>query len=180
MLGLREGATQKAAVATGLLNDLVERGLSTDRPLLFLVDGAPASRRALRDLYGALGVVQRCQAHKYRHVLGHLPERLLANMGRALRTAWGLQSRGAGEAGPGATGPITGNRASGARRRSGRVLTVYFCTNRVGTQPAAVASLFGRQAGTGTVERQELTEPADATRLTSTDMYRILFYAQSI
>ena len=92
VLGLREGATETAAVATGLLNDLVTRGLPTDRTMLFIIDGAPALRRAISDLYGALGVVQRCQFHKWRNVLGHLPERLHASVGQALRTAWGLQS----------------------------------------------------------------------------------------
>ena len=49
MLGLREGATETAAVATGLLNDLVTRGLPTDRTMLFIIDGAPALRRAISD-----------------------------------------------------------------------------------------------------------------------------------
>ena len=41
VLGLREGATETAAVASGLLSDLVARGLPTDRTLLFVIDGAP-------------------------------------------------------------------------------------------------------------------------------------------
>ncbi|MCY3837681.1 MAG: transposase, partial [Gammaproteobacteria bacterium] len=70
----------------------VTRGLPTDRTMLFLVDGAQALRRAISDIYGPLALIQRCQAHKYRNVLGHLPERLHANVSRALRTAWDLQS----------------------------------------------------------------------------------------
>ena len=92
VLGLREGATETAAVSKALLNDLVTRGLPTERAMLFLVDGAAALRRAISDVYGTLGVVQRCQSHKYRNVLGHLPERLHASVERALRTAWDLQS----------------------------------------------------------------------------------------
>lgn len=57
VLGLREGATETAAVSTALLNDLVTRGLPTDRAILFLVDGSAALRRALSDVYGSLGVV---------------------------------------------------------------------------------------------------------------------------
>ena len=90
VLGLREGATETAAVSTALLNDLVTRGLPTERAMLFLVDGAAALRRAISDVYGSLGVVHRCQVHKYRNVLGHLPERMHASVGRALRTAWDL------------------------------------------------------------------------------------------
>ena len=44
VLGLREGATETAAVASGLLSDLVTRGLPTDRTLLCVIDGAPRGR----------------------------------------------------------------------------------------------------------------------------------------
>ena len=37
-------------------------------------------------------MVQRCQVHKYRNVIGHLPERLHASVGKALRDAWNLDS----------------------------------------------------------------------------------------
>ena len=63
VLGLREGATETAAVTTGLLSDLVTRGLPTDRTLLFLIDGAQGLRRAITDVFGSRGVVQRCQVH---------------------------------------------------------------------------------------------------------------------
>ena len=92
VLGLREGATETAAVASGLLSDLVMRGLPTDQALLFVIDGAPGLRRAISDVFGSLGVVQRCQVHKIRNVIGHLPERLHASVGKALRDAWDLDS----------------------------------------------------------------------------------------
>lgn len=62
-LALRERATENAAVAKALLEDLVERGLSTEQATLFMIDGSKALRRAIRDVFGALGVVQRCQVH---------------------------------------------------------------------------------------------------------------------
>ena len=92
VLGLREGATETAAVTTGLLSDLVTRGLATDRTLLFVIDGAAGLRRAINDVFGSRGVVQRCQVHKLRNVMGHLPERLHASVGKALRDAWELDS----------------------------------------------------------------------------------------
>ena len=64
VLGLREGSTENARVARGLLSELVERGLTTERSMLFVIDGAKALRRAIADVYGELGLVQRCQAHK--------------------------------------------------------------------------------------------------------------------
>ena len=88
VLGLREGSTENARVARGLLSELVERGLTTERSMLFVIDGAKALRRAIADVYGELGLVQRCQAHKGRNVLGHLPESTHASVTRALRDAW--------------------------------------------------------------------------------------------
>jgi transposase-like protein len=63
VLGLREGTTENASVAKALLSDLVNRGLPADRPLLFVVDGAKALRKAIRDVFGEAGVVHRCQLH---------------------------------------------------------------------------------------------------------------------
>src|SRR6185437_13301525 len=39
VLGLREGATENVAACKELLADLIERGLPTDRALLFIIDG---------------------------------------------------------------------------------------------------------------------------------------------
>lgn len=92
VLGLREGATENARVATALLADLVERGLGTERAVLFVIDGAKALRRAIADVYGKLGLVQRCQFHKLRNILGHLPESMHSSIARALRDAWHAES----------------------------------------------------------------------------------------
>ena len=95
VLGLREGTTENATVAKALLADLVERGLFADRAVLFVVDGAKALRKAIRQVYGELGVVQRCQEHKRRNVLDHLPEFMRASVERVLRQAWDLSDAGA-------------------------------------------------------------------------------------
>ncbi len=87
-LGLREGTTENAAVAKALLSELVERGLRTERRLLFVIDGAKALRKALRECFGGLAVVQRCQVHKLRNVLEHLPERLRPSVAKAMHQAW--------------------------------------------------------------------------------------------
>jgi hypothetical protein len=51
-------------VATALLADLVERGLPTERAMLFVIDGAKALRKAVREVFGDLALVQRCQQPK--------------------------------------------------------------------------------------------------------------------
>src|SRR5207244_1780473 len=73
-LGLWEGSTENATVATALLSDLVERGLDPEQGILFVIDGAKALRKAIRNVFGE-APVQRCLRHKERNVLEHLPER---------------------------------------------------------------------------------------------------------
>lgn len=88
VLGLREGTTENASVARALLSDLVNRGLPADRPLLFVIDGAKALRKAIRDVFGEAGVVHRCQIHKIRNVLEHLPQHMHATVRRAMNDAY--------------------------------------------------------------------------------------------
>ena len=74
-LGLWEGSTENATVATALLSDLVERGLDpAQEGILFVIDGAKALRQAIRLVFGE-APIQRCVRHKERNVLEHLPER---------------------------------------------------------------------------------------------------------
>lgn len=88
VLGIREGSTEKTQVVRALLSELIERGLDADAPRLWVIDGAKALRRAITETFGESALVQRCQEHKRRNVLDHLPEELHASVGRALRDAW--------------------------------------------------------------------------------------------
>jgi len=90
ILGLREGATENSRVAKALLRDLIDRGLSQEQARLFVIDGSKAIRTAIRKIFGHLGVVQRCQLHKQRNVLGHLPEHLHASVKSILAEAWAM------------------------------------------------------------------------------------------
>jgi putative transposase len=86
-LGLWEGSSENATVATALLSDLVERGLDPEQGILFVIDGAKALRKAIRSVFGE-APVQRCVRHKERNVLYHLPERDRPLVKRRLRKAW--------------------------------------------------------------------------------------------
>ena len=86
-LGLWEGSTENATVATALLSDLVERGLDPEQGILFVVDGAKALRKAIRAVFGEVPV-QRCIRHKEHNVLEHLPERERPLVKTRLRKAW--------------------------------------------------------------------------------------------
>ena len=90
VLGLREGDTENSRVAKALLRDLVERGLDPERARLFVIDGAKALRSAIRKIFGDLGVVQRCQLHKQRNILGHLPDGMQESVKAILKEAWSL------------------------------------------------------------------------------------------
>jgi putative transposase len=86
-LGLWEGSTENATVATSLLSDLVERGLDPEQGMLFVIDGAKALRKAIRSVFGEVPV-QRCVRHKERNVTDHLPERDRPIVRARLRKAW--------------------------------------------------------------------------------------------
>jgi transposase-like protein len=65
-LGLWDGSTENATVATALLSDLVERGLDPEQGILFVIDGAKALRKAIRTVFGE-APVHRCVRHKERN-----------------------------------------------------------------------------------------------------------------
>lgn len=92
-LGLWLGATENAAVCGQLLDNLVERGLDPQQPYLFVIDGSKALRKAIRDRFGKLGLVQRCQEHKRRNVLRHLPKQLQTTTSRSMREAYKSRSK---------------------------------------------------------------------------------------
>ena len=74
VLGVEEGSTENAALCRRLLSNLVERGLDVERARLVVVDGGKGVRRAVKEVFGSWAVVQRCQVHKLRNVIEHLPE----------------------------------------------------------------------------------------------------------
>ena len=88
VLGLREGSTESTRVVRSLLSDLIDRGLDADCARLWVIDGGKALRRAIVDCFGQRALVQRCQEHKRRNVVEHLPQELHAGVGRAMRAAW--------------------------------------------------------------------------------------------
>jgi putative transposase len=73
-LGVWDGSTENAAVCQSLLADLQSRGLRTDRSVLVILDGSKALHKAVAQTFGQAALIQRCQVHKLRNVLQHLPE----------------------------------------------------------------------------------------------------------
>jgi putative transposase len=88
-LGLWEGSTENATLCQSLLTNLQSRGLRTRRSVLVILDGSKALHRAVRDTFGDLALIQRCQVHKLRNVLDHLPERQRPWVKAILHRAYG-------------------------------------------------------------------------------------------
>jgi putative transposase len=86
-LALAEGATENATVVRDLLAGLRDRGLEVTRPLLVVVDGAKALRRAVLDVFDH-PVVQRCQLHKLRNVTDRLPDAVASTVAKRMRRAY--------------------------------------------------------------------------------------------
>jgi len=74
ILGIRQGATENATVVGELLGDLVERGFDFTVTRLYVLDGGKALSAAVKAHAGESALIQRCQVHKRRNVLEHLPE----------------------------------------------------------------------------------------------------------
>jgi putative transposase len=88
LLGVRQGATENAAVCTALLESLCERGLDTSRPMLLVLDGAKALRAAVKRVWGDKALIQRCQVHKKRNVQEHLPQKHWEALSQQLHAAY--------------------------------------------------------------------------------------------
>ncbi len=91
VLGLRQGATENTTVVKQLLEDLQTRGLDFQVPRAYVLDGAKALHAAVRNLAGPCAVVQRCQVHKIRNVVGHLPEEHQMAVRVKLRNAYQMR-----------------------------------------------------------------------------------------
>jgi putative transposase len=88
VLGVRQGATENAAVCTALLEDLQQRGLDTSQPTLLVLDGAKALHAAVKRVWGRGALIQRCQVHKKRNVREHLPQKHWDELSRQLYAAY--------------------------------------------------------------------------------------------
>lgn len=92
IMGFREGATENSQVCLELLEDMVKRGLNVDRPMLVVMDGSKALRCAVEHFFGNGAQVQRCQIHKRRNVVDHLPGHYHAEYERKIKAAYAMNN----------------------------------------------------------------------------------------
>lgn len=93
VLGLAEGASENQVVVKGLLEELVQRGLKSDRKYLFVIDGSKALRSAIEAVFGSEQPVQRCRNHKVENVSGYLPKELRDQVKAVMRAAFRLPAK---------------------------------------------------------------------------------------
>jgi putative transposase len=96
-LSLVEGSTENTTLVTDLIVGLRERGLDVTRPILVVIDGSKALRRAVLDVFDR-PVIGRCQLHKIRNVRDRLPEKLRSVVTARMRRAYHADSALAAEA----------------------------------------------------------------------------------
>jgi putative transposase len=90
VLGLRQGATENATVVGELCAELEERGVDFQQRRLYVLDGAKALSAAVKKRAGEAAVIQRCQLHKRRNVLAHLPDQHQPFIEQKLIAAWNM------------------------------------------------------------------------------------------
>jgi transposase-like protein len=151
VLGLREGATENAAACKELLADLAERGLPTERALLFIIDGAKALHKAITDTFGTRALIRRCREHKKRNVTAALPERMRAQTRSTMSQAYAT-----------------------AEPKRARQLLEHLARSLEREYPGAAASLREGLEETLTIMRLDLAESLTRV-LSSTNLIENLF-----
>ena len=90
VLGLWPGATENAVVCSALLDNLIERGLSTKEKYLFVLDGSKALKKAVKSRFGENALIRRCRIHKERNIKKYLPKQHHKLLELKLKSAWGM------------------------------------------------------------------------------------------
>jgi len=89
LLSLAVGDKESRACWEAFLEDMKRRGLS--EPLLVVLDGNTGVRKAVRHKWAG-SLVQRCQVHKLRNVLGKLPHLARPTLKKLIRRAFTARS----------------------------------------------------------------------------------------
>lgn len=87
-IGLRHCNIEDKTLVTAMLVDLVDRGLDYSGGLLVTIDTAEALATAVREVFGDLTLIDRCQLHKQRNIEGHLPKSERSRVHRSLAEAF--------------------------------------------------------------------------------------------
>ncbi len=88
LMGFVQTATENRKVCAALLRELVDRGLRIELGLLVVTDGAKGLHAAVREVFEAAALLQRCQWHKRENVLEYVPTQHRGRFRRQLQAAY--------------------------------------------------------------------------------------------
>ncbi len=88
LLGIIQSGTENHVVCRDLLLRLINRGMKYDQGLLCVLDGAKGFRKAINEVFGAYGIMQRCQWHKRENIVEYLPKSVQPGIRRKLQAAY--------------------------------------------------------------------------------------------
>jgi len=86
-MGFVETTTENAQAVKGLLQNLIHRGLSFERGILCVIDGAKGLYKAVKEVFGECAAIQRCQWHKRENVTSYLSDKDKPRYRRLLKRA---------------------------------------------------------------------------------------------
>jgi len=92
ILGMIQAATENHKVCKDFLYGLIERGLKYNNGLLCIIDGAKGLQKAINEVFGNKGIVQRCQWHKRENVLSYLPKGMQEQFRNKLQRAYNKET----------------------------------------------------------------------------------------
>jgi transposase-like protein len=88
LLGFVEANTENHRVAQGFIQQLMDRGLKTDREILFIIDGAKGLYKGIKSLLAEKALIQRCQWHKRENVVSYLSKEQARRFRQKLQAAY--------------------------------------------------------------------------------------------
>lgn len=88
LLGVIQSGSENNTVCKDFLKKLINRGLKYEQGLLCIIDGAKGFRKAITEVFGINGIVQRCQWHKRENILKYLPKKIQREFRSKLQAAY--------------------------------------------------------------------------------------------
>lgn len=89
-LSMRQGGTENAGVINSMFDEMENRGLQKERPILFVIDGSKAIHSAITKRFDNC-FIQRCREHKKRNIIDHAPEKMKDEVERRINEAYAEQ-----------------------------------------------------------------------------------------
>lgn len=88
LLGIIQSGTENHKVCRDFLKGLIDRGLRYEQGLLCVIDGAKGFKKAINEVFGVHGIVQRCQWHKRENIVEYLPKTVQSGIRKKLQAAY--------------------------------------------------------------------------------------------